>query len=105
MEIQTTNKTKKMGTTAAFFAIMKGYCAINVLLLPLSFSKGGYILSSCAMLIALFFESMSAAKLTTIADKYKIYSYPLIMERAMGRCGLIIGRLFISVQHCFFTFG
>ena len=48
-------KKQKMGTLATFFAILKAYCAINVLLLPLSFSEGGYILSPCAMLIALFF--------------------------------------------------
>jgi len=48
-------KKKKMNPTEVFFAVLKAYCAINVLLLPLSFSEGGYILAPGAMCIALFF--------------------------------------------------
>ena len=64
------SKLKKMSPTQTFFAIVKAYCAINVLLLPMSFGEGGYILSPIAMLIALFFQGLSAAQLTTLAKEY-----------------------------------
>ena len=90
---------QKMGPLATFFAIIKAYSAINVLLLPLSFAEGGYILSPCAMAFACFFESMSAARLTKVANKYKIFSYPLLMKKAMGQKGLIAARVALSLAH------
>ena len=63
-------KPKKMSPTKTFFAILKAYCAINCLLLPMSFGEGGYILGPSAMFIALFFQCLSAAQLTTVAKKY-----------------------------------
>ena len=98
-------KVGKMGTTQAFFAILKAYCAINVLLLPLSFRDGGYILSPFAMAFACFFEALSASRLTTVANKYKIYSYPLLMEKAMGRKGLLVARIALALAHIQFTIG
>ena len=92
-------KAKKMPPTQTFFAIVKAYCAINVLLLPMSFGEGGYILAPIAMLIALFFQGLSAAQLTSLARKYSIYSYPLIMQRAHGNVGLYVARVCISLAH------
>ena len=94
-----------MGTCKTFFAILKAYCAINVLLLPCSFANGGYILSPCAMVLACFFEGLCAARLTTVALQYEIYSYPLLMKRAMGEKGLLASRIFISIAHWQFTVG
>ena len=78
---------------------MKAYCAINVLLLPNAFAEGGYILSPCAMVFALIFQGMTAKILTDVALEQKIYSYPLIMEKAMGKKGLIIARVCLSLAH------
>ena len=94
-----------MGRVQTFFAVLKAYCAINVLLLPLSFSKGGYILAPISMLIALFFQGLSAVNLTRVAEEYKIYSYPLIMEKAMGKWGTLATRILISGAHFQFTIG
>ena len=88
-----------MGPVATFFAIVKAYSAINVLLLPLAFSEGGYILAPCAMAFACFFEALSAARLSTVALEYKIFSYPLLMQKAMGRKGLIASRVALSLAH------
>ena len=60
----------KMGTFGTFFAIIKAYCAINVLLLPRSFANGGYLLSPLAMIFACVFETMCAVRLTTVAQQY-----------------------------------
>ena len=58
------SEVKKMNTTETVFAVVKAYCAINVLLLPRSFANGGYMLSPIAMMVACFFEALCAARLT-----------------------------------------
>ena len=88
-----------MGKCQTFFAILKAYSAINALLLPMAYAEGGYILSPCAMIFALFFQGLSAAQLTNVAREYNIYSYPLIMEKALGKWGLIAARVCISCAH------
>ena len=71
----------------------------------MSFGEGGYILAPIAMLIALFFQGLSAAQLTSLARKYSIYSYPLIMQRAHGNVGLYVARVCISLAHLQFCIG
>jgi amino acid permease len=94
-----------MGTLGTIVAVVKAYCAINVLLLPRAFANGGYVLSPIAMLFACFFEALCAARLTEVAHKYGIYSYPLLMQRALGERGLWAARLFLSVAHWQFCIG
>ena len=88
-----------------FFACIKAYCAINVLLLPKSFVNGGYLLSPLSLIVATFFEALCAVRLTNVAQKYKIYSYPLLMERAMGSKGLNMARIALALAHWQFTIG
>ena len=87
-ELKNDQKIKKMGPIQTFFAIVKAYCAINVLLLPRAFANGGYLLSPIAMMTACFFEALCAARLTQVAHQYQIFSYPLLMKRALGEKGL-----------------
>lgn len=79
--------------------MIKAYCAINVLLLPRSFVNGGYILSPVSILVAVFFETLCAVRLAEVAHAYGIYSYPLLMQKALGDKGLHIARLFLSLAH------
>ena len=58
---------KKMGPFKTYFAVIKAYCAINVLLLPRSFVNGGFVLSPIALLVAGFFETLCALRLTQVA--------------------------------------
>ena len=51
------------------------------------------------MIFALIFQGMTAKILTDVANEYKIFSYPLIMEKAMGKKGLIISRIALSLAH------
>jgi hypothetical protein len=54
----------KMTPVQAFFAILKAYCVINILLLPKAFQNGGYILSPIVVVIACIFEGLCAIKLS-----------------------------------------
>ena len=93
------NQIKKMGPVKTLFAILKAYCAINVLLLPRAFANGGYLLSPIAMMSACFFEALCAARLTQVAHQYQIFSYPLLMKRALGDKGLYVGRICLALAH------
>jgi len=95
----------KMGVCQTFFAILKAYCAINVLLLPKAFKNGGFVLSPLAMLVAVFFETLCAVRLSTVSHKHKIYSYPLLMEKALGKVGLQVSRIFLALAHWEFVIG
>ena len=86
-----------MGNIQTFFAVCKSYCAINVLLLPRSFVNGGYLLSPIAMVVACFFEALCAARMTTAANKHQIFSYPLLMKKAIGEKGLVIARVLLAM--------
>ena len=86
-----------MGTIKTFFAILKAYCAINVLLLPMSFTEGGYIVSPLAMLVGCLFETNSAVKLSKIAIKYQMFTYPAVAEKAIGKTGKTVVRVLIAL--------
>ena len=91
--------SRKMGTISTFFAVLKAYCAINVLLLPCSFASGGYLLSPLAMITACFFEGLCAYKLCKVGVTYGISSYPLIAYKAIGSKGRSAVRLLIGLAH------
>ena len=94
-----------MTTFQTFFAIVKAYCAINVLLLPAAFANGGFLLSPFAMALALFFETLCAVRLTSVAHQQKIYSYPLLMKKSIGEKGLWMARICLALAHWQFTIG
>ena len=56
-----------MGNLSTFFAIVKAYMAINILLTPRSFVNGGYLLSPFALLIAFLIEGMSSFRMVNVA--------------------------------------
>ena len=92
-----------MGPFATFVAVLKAYCAINILLLPCSFASGGYLLSPAAMIVACFFEGLCAYKLCKVAVAYGIFNYPNIAYRAIGWKGRALVRLLIGLAHFQFS--
>ena len=57
-------ESKKMTPFQAYFALLKAYCAINILLLPKAFKNGGYILSPIALICSCIFECTCAIKIS-----------------------------------------
>ena len=74
-----------MNRIQTFFALLKRYCAINVLLTPKSFVNGGFLLSPIALILACFFQTICAIKLSQCGLKVKKISYPDIVKKAMGK--------------------
>ena len=86
-----------MSNVRTYFALVKAYMAIGILLTPRSFVNGGYLLSPLALLFATAFESFSSIRLVNIALQTQIYSYPLLMQKAMGRPGFIISHACLAI--------
>ena len=76
-----------------------------MLLLPKAFANGGYLLSPAAVFVAVFFETLCAVRLSIVARNERVYSYPLLMERAMGSWGLQVSRVFLALAHWEFAIG
>ena len=57
------SEAPKMDMGQAYFALIKAYCAINVLLLPKAFKNGGWLLSPLSLMVACVFEATCAIKL------------------------------------------
>lgn len=68
----------KLGPMATFLALVKGYCAIVILIVPKSFANGGYIFSPLAMLISYVLTTVCALKLVQSGLKTRYMSYSLI---------------------------
>ena len=73
-----------MNTFQAYFALMKAYCAINVLLLPMAFRNGGWALSPCSLIVACTFEATCAIKLAQCGLFTGTISYQTIVGDALG---------------------
>ena len=70
--------THKIGPWKTFLALIKGYCAIIILILPKSFVSGGYLMSPLILIISSFLTTICALKLVETGLKTKIMSYSLI---------------------------
>ena len=68
-----------MSNLRTYFAIVKVYMVINILLTPQSFTNGGYLLSPLAVTLGFMIEAMSSFRLVGVALETGIFSYPLLM--------------------------
>lgn len=76
-----------MGDFEIFVAIIKGYCAINILILPKQFENGGWLVGILAVNFACMFVMMCALKLIECGIKLQVYDYSEIALRALGPTG------------------
>ena len=63
------------------------------------------MLSPAAMFVAVCFETLCAIRLSIVAHHQKVYSYPLLMEKALGVGGLQFSRIVLALAHWEFAIG
>ena len=88
-----------MDNLRTYFALVKAYMAINILLTPRSFVNGGYLLSPFALIIACAIESFGSVRIIHIAKEKGIFSYPLLMKEALGDKGFFLANIFLALAH------
>ena len=67
-------------------AIIKSYCAFNVLLLPKNFDNGGWVIGLISTNVACVFVTLSACKLIqcALALGPRRYNFGLIIQDSLG---------------------
>ena len=64
-----------MDNVRTFFAIIKAYMIINILITPKGFANGGFFFSPFMTILACGIEMFSTLRLVNIANERKIYSF------------------------------
>ena len=67
LETKDKSMPAKMSNFKAWFAIVKCYMAISILITPRSFVNGGYLMSPFALIIVTCIESFSSWRLVRVA--------------------------------------
>ena len=84
-----------MNACDTYIALLKGYCALVVLVLPLSFAKGGYAFSALALLISGVIQCYTATLLVAAAKHFGIINFGKLAEKALGPIGKNVIELMI----------
>jgi hypothetical protein len=63
------NGSDKMGPFQTFAALCKGYCAINILILPKQFENGGWLVGIVSIFASVLFVLTCALKLVKCGQK------------------------------------
>ena len=85
-----------------FMAVCKGYCAINILILPKNFSNGGWLIGVISIGFSMCFVTLCALKLVECGISTKQFKYQIIVFQAFGSKG----KTFIDIilAFCQFSF-
>ena len=101
---QEINQVKqKMSPKETYVALLKGYCAITILMMPKAFLNGGWAASAAMQIGSAVITTVCAIKLVQAGLKYKLYSYSLIVEKALGTKGRVALDIMISATQFSFT--
>jgi len=75
---------KKMTAFETYVALIKGYCALMILVLPKSFTHGGYVFSPICLLLSATIQVVAGIKLVNTGQSLGLTSYSLITLKVLG---------------------
>jgi len=78
-------KVKKLSPAETYLALIKGYCAVSVVLIPKAFVNGGWGASTIFLVSSGVLSLVCCLKLADVGLNLNLYSYPLAIERVLGR--------------------
>ena len=74
----------KMNAFETYIAVIKGYYALMILVLPRAFVRGGYVLAPVVLGISGALQAYCALKLVRAGQALNLPSYSLITLKALG---------------------
>ena len=92
----------KMDNIEVFMALCKGYCSINILVLPKQFDNGGWVTGVVTIFVCTILVLICALKLVQCGSHVMIYNYPDIADYAWGRKLHIAVKIILAL--CQFSF-
>lgn len=78
-------KVNKLTPFETYIALLKGYCVLSVLLCPKAFVNGGYGVSAIFLAASGVISLIACNKLVDAGLHTGIYSYPLVVEKVLGK--------------------
>ena len=101
--VRKTKIKRKLSPFETYIALLKGYCAVAILLMPKAFANGGWAASAALEIAAAVITTACAAKLVQAGLMLKLYSYSLIVEKALGTKGRVALDFMIAATQFGFT--
>ena len=89
-------QVKKLTPFQTYIALVKGYCMLSILLCPKAFANGGYGMSAIFLMTSGALSCLAACKLVDVGLATKLYSYPLAVEKVLGKNSRIMIEVFIA---------
>ena len=84
---------KKLSPFESYIALIKGYCILSILFLPTAFANGGWGVSGFFLVTSGILSLIACQKLVDVGLALSIYSYPLVVQKVLGKKA----RVFIEV--------
>ena len=89
-------QVKKLTPFQTYIALIKGYSMLSIMLVPKAFADGGYGMSSIFAVFSGCISCLGACMLVDVGLATNIYSYPLAVEKVLGRNSRIAIDFFIA---------
>lgn len=86
-----------------FVALCKGYCAINILILPKNFQNGGWLIGILAIILGGWFVCVCALKLVECAFECQKFDFREVARSALGSTGCHVISIVLAVIQFSFT--
>ena len=102
-EKQVQRMKRKMTPFETYIALLKGYCAIGIFIMPKAFLNGGWAASMIMEVVSAVVTTFCAVQLVKCGLEFKLFSYSLIVEKALGMKGRVVLDIMISVTQFSFT--
>ena len=83
-------KVKKLSPFETYIALIKGYSMLSLLLVPKPFANAGWGITSILLVGCGLLMMIASLKLADVGINLEIYSYPLSIERVLGRKSRVI---------------
>ena len=86
-----------MSPFETYVALIKGYCVLSILLAPKAFLNGGGGISTIFVLTSGILSMIACLKLADVGLALNLYSYPLSIEKILGRKSRIVLEVAIAL--------
>ena len=76
---------KKLTQFESYIALLKGYSVLSIMFLPKAFLDGGWLASAGFLTCSGILSCIGCCFLVDTGLRYNIYSYPLVVEKVLGK--------------------
>lgn len=92
-----------MSPFETFAALLKGYCQLSILMMPKAFANGGWGASGIFMVTSGLLSLLAVRMLVEAGLSTKLYSYPLIVEKVLGKKSRLVLEITIALTQYSFA--